>query len=119
MAKEVKSRPIHWGVLAKNPNAIQLFYSELFGWKIDSRNPLAYGNIASRAVKAAISKTVDGSSRLIIYVPVTNIDLVLRRAKRLGGKTIVPRTTTASLAIAIFEDIEGNWFGLIEEDKEE
>ncbi len=34
---------VHFEIVGRNAEKLQSYYSELFGWEIDSNNPLNYG----------------------------------------------------------------------------
>jgi predicted enzyme related to lactoylglutathione lyase len=96
---------------------VQSVYGELFGWKIDANNPMNYGMVASKGkdgIDGGIGGSADGSSRLVAYAAVKDINAVLAKAESLGAKTQMPRTDIGPVIMALFADIEGNTFGLIE-----
>ena len=35
---------VHFEIMGGNGNELEKFYAELFGWKINSNNPLNYGS---------------------------------------------------------------------------
>lgn len=36
---------VHWKIASKDAERLQDFYTRLFGWKIDSNNPMKYGMV--------------------------------------------------------------------------
>ena len=57
----------------------------------------------------------NGPVETLIYVQVPDLQKALNAAEKLGGKTIVPPTSTVgSRRIAQFEDPEGNIIGLVQ-----
>lgn len=109
---------VHWEIQAQDAKRIQRFYADLFGWKIDSANPMNYGMVASKGnggIDGGIGGTMSGRSRLLVYATVADINGVLEKAESLGAKTILPRTDVGPVIMGIFEDVEGNHFGIIEE----
>jgi len=108
---------IHWEIQATDPAKVQRFYGDLFGWKIDANNPMNYGMVDSsgkEGINGGIGGAMGGPSRLLVYATVTDINAALARAEELGAKTMMPRTDVGPVIIGIFQDIEGNAFGLIE-----
>ena len=108
---------IHWEIQARDAKAIQRFYSDLFGWKIDAANPMNYGMVSSKGkggINGGIGGTPNGRSCLLVYATVADIDGVLEKAESLGARTVMPRTDVGPVIMGIFEDIEGNHFGVIE-----
>lgn len=117
-ARKKVSRPsvVHWEIQAKDPKRLHDFYSELFGWAIDAANPMNYGMVSSGG-KEAINGGIGGvvsRGGVVVYADVPDINATLARVAELGGKTIVPRTEMGPVILAIFEDAEGNHFGIIE-----
>jgi len=107
---------IHWEIQAQDAARVQRFYGELFGWKIDAANPMKYGMVSSKGnggIDGGIGGT-NGSSRLLVYATVADINEVLAKAEALGAKTILPRTDVGPVIMGIFEDLEGNHFGILE-----
>jgi predicted enzyme related to lactoylglutathione lyase len=109
---------IHWEIQARDPKKTQRFYADLFGWTIDAANPMNYGMVASKGkdgINGGIGGTPpNGQSRLLVYATVADIDGVLEKAASLGARTLMPRTDIGPVIMGIFEDVEGNHFGLIE-----
>ena len=38
---------VHWAIMARNAQKRQEFYASLFGWQVDSSNPMGYGFVDS------------------------------------------------------------------------
>jgi predicted enzyme related to lactoylglutathione lyase len=108
---------VHWEIQAQDAKRIQRFYADLFGWKIDASNPMNYGMVASKGkggIDGGIGGTMSGRSRLLVYATVADINGVLEKAESLGARTVMPRTDVGPVIMGIFEDVEGNHFGIIE-----
>jgi uncharacterized protein len=117
-AKTLAATPaiIHWEIQAQDAARVQRFYADLFGWKIDAANPMNYGMVSSKGaagINGGIGGT-SGGSRLLVYATVADINRVLAKAEALGAKTILPRTNVGPVIMGIFEDLEGNHFGILE-----
>jgi predicted enzyme related to lactoylglutathione lyase len=109
---------IHFEVTGKDQKALQGYYSDLFGWKINTDNPGGYGmtDPAVTGVVVGIGTAQDGSAGLVTgYVRVADIDATLARAESLGGKTIMPKfSPDGSAQLALVADPEGHVLGLSE-----
>ncbi|MGO8995649.1 MAG: VOC family protein [Polyangiaceae bacterium] len=108
---------VHWEIQAQDANRIQRFYADLFGWKIDAANPMRYGMVSSKGkggIDGGIGGTPSGQSRILVYATVADINGVLEKAEALGARTVLPRTDVGPVIMGIFEDVEGNHFGIIE-----
>jgi predicted enzyme related to lactoylglutathione lyase len=117
-----KKRPVqpgvlHWEIQANDAKKLHRFYGDLFGWKIDDGNPMKYGMVASKGkggINGGIGGAPSGRSRVLVYAEVEDISATLEKAERLGAKTIMLRTDVGPVVMGIFEDLEGNHFGVIE-----
>jgi predicted enzyme related to lactoylglutathione lyase len=116
-AKLTASPVVHWEIQGRDPAAEQTFYSELFGWSIDANNPMNYGMVASAGkggINGGIGGSAEGESRIVVYAQVKDIKATLKKAEALGGKTVMPRTDIGPVIMGLFQDPEGNTFGVIE-----
>ena len=108
---------VHFEILGKDGKALQDFYSSLFGWKIDTDNPMGYGLVDAGANGTGINGGVangDGSSWATFYVESDDLAASLEKAEQLGGKTVVPpQELPMGISIALFEDPEGHTIGLV------
>ncbi|HEY2407309.1 MAG TPA: VOC family protein [Polyangiaceae bacterium] len=118
-AKKTNSNAIvHWEIQAQDPNKLWKFYGDVFGWKIDSKNPMNYGMVDSKG-SSGIAGGIGGSmggqgSRVLVYAEVASIDATLKRVESKGGKTVMPRTDIGPVIMGVYTDPEGNTMGLIE-----
>ncbi len=111
-------RIIHVEVVGRDAGKLQRFFSELFGWKLDTNNPGGYGmaSAADNGVVTGIGSTPDGSAgHTTFYVAVKDIDKALEKATKLGGRVIMPKMSPGPNAtIALLADPEGHVIGLSE-----
>ncbi len=117
-APKQPARPavVHWELQARDPSRQVQFFSELFGWAIDTNNPMNYGMVPSGG-KDTIGGGIgsgDGTPRVTVYVQVPDINQALARAESLGARTVMPRTDIGMVIMAQFTDLEGNLIGLVE-----
>jgi uncharacterized protein len=107
---------VHWEVQAKDLPRQQQFFANLFGWKIDTNNPMQYGMISGAgkdSIGGGIGPAVS-SSLVTVYVQVPDIAATLDKAQTLGAETVVPRTAMGPVIMGLFRDLEGNVIGLVE-----
>ncbi len=111
-------RVIHFEIVGKDPKALQSFWSDLFGWKLNTDNPGGYGlsNPEQTGVVVGIGGTPDGSGGHVTgYVRVDSINATLARAIELGGAAIMPRFSPDGQAwLGLVADAEGHVVGLSE-----
>ncbi|HEY2743328.1 MAG TPA: glyoxalase [Polyangia bacterium] len=109
---------VHWEVHAMDLPRQQQFFSELFGWNIDTNNPMKYGMISGSGkdtIGGGIGPAMDQTSRVTVYVQVPDINATLARAETLGAQTMMPRTPYGPVIMALFRDLENNVIGLVED----
>jgi hypothetical protein len=109
---------VRFEIIGGNGNQLEKFYGELFGWKIDSNNPMKYGLVDTGGGPGGINGGVfanqDGTKRVSVYAQVEDLQATLDRAEKLGGKTILPPTEVpGGPKLALFADPAGNVTGLL------
>lgn len=109
---------VHWEVQARDLERQQQFFANLFGWEIDTNNPMNYGMVSGAGkdtIGGGIGPAHDQASRVTVYVQVPDINETLQRATTLGAQTMVPRMEYGPVTMALFRDLEGNVIGLVED----
>lgn len=105
-------------ITGKNGPALQKFYGDLFDWQIqDAGEDSGYGLVqgTGEGIGGGVGQAEDdGPGQVTFYVEVEDLDTYLKKAERLGGKTVVPPTTIeqVGLTFAFFADPESNVVGL-------
>lgn len=110
------AKVIHVEVTGKDGPALQKFYSDIFGWNLDTNNPGGYGMLRQEdGVTGGIGGTQDGSAgQVTFYVHSDDPAGILRRVEELGGTVIMPLTEVAKdTTIALFADPEGHVVGIM------
>ena len=109
---------IHFEIVGKDQQALQRYWSDLFGWQLNTDNPGGYGmtDHEKTGVVVGIGGTPDGSAGHVTgYVRVGSIDSTLARATELGGSVIMPKfSPDGSAQLALIADPEGHVVGLTE-----
>ena len=109
---------VHFEIMGGNGNELEKFYSQLFGWKINSNNPMKYGVIdtaGSGTIDGGVGSSQDGGKRVTVYVQVEDLQAILDQAERLGGRTILPPSVVpGGPKLALFSDPAGNVTGIME-----
>ncbi len=109
---------IHFEIVGKDQGALQRYWSDLFGWKLDTSNPGGYGmtNHEDTGIVVGIGGTPDRSAGHVTgYVKVDDIDTTLARAVELGGAVVMPKFSPgAGATLALVADPEGHVVGLTE-----
>ena len=101
---------IHFEVVGADGAKLQQFYGDLFGWKMNTDNPMNYGIVDN----GGVGQSPNGP-HITWYVQVDDVDKALGKAESLGGKTVMPKEQIMdSVTLGLFKDPEGNLVGLVE-----
>ena len=107
---------IHVEVAGKDGPALQKFYSDAFGWDLDTNNPGGYGMYRQDdGLTGGVGASPDGGAgHVTFYVHADDPAGTLRRVEELGGRVIMQLTEVApETTIALFADPEGHVVGLM------
>lgn len=111
------SNPVtHFEVLGRNAAALQSFYADAFGWRMNEQvqgYAMALPD-SDRGIKGGVGPAPNGGAgHVTFYVEVDDVDAALRRIESLGGRTVVPATAVPNgPTFALFSDPEGHLVGL-------
>jgi predicted enzyme related to lactoylglutathione lyase len=114
---------VHFEVVGKDGPALQSFYSELFGWRIDTDNPMGYGVVTREenvnpdgvGIGGGVGQGPEGyPGHVTFYVAVPDVEAALARAESLGGTRMMgPEEVMEGLVIGLFTDPEGHTIGVV------
>jgi predicted enzyme related to lactoylglutathione lyase len=114
---------VHFEIIAKDGEALKGYYSELFGWEIDSANPMKYGTIQREGnvspdgvgIGGGIATAPEGyDGHVTVYVAVPDVEAALAKAESLGGSRMMgPDEVMPGLTIGLFTDPQGNVIGVL------
>lgn len=115
---------VHFDVPADDIDRAKKFYKDLFDWKIEPMpGPMEYFEISTNSeegkesVAGGMGKRQQPGTGIINYIGVSSIDIYIEKAKKLGAKIIMPKTTVPGFGyLAVFLDTENNSLGLWETD---
>ena len=116
-AETVKTEPpissapvVFFDIAGPDTAKLKGFYSENFGWAIDSAN-----GITTLGLKGTIRQD---PAETLIYLGVSDIDAALKKIVASGGTVVLPRTVVPKVVtFALFKDPAGNRMGLVETGK--
>jgi len=113
---------VHFEVIGKDGDKLKSYYSELFGWDIDSDNEMKYGmvpregntNADGAGIGGGISAGPDGyEGHVTFYVEVPDVEAALAKAESLGGTRMMgPDKVSEQVEIGLFNDPEGHLVGV-------
>jgi predicted enzyme related to lactoylglutathione lyase len=114
---------VHFEIVGQDPEKLQGYYSELFGWQINADNPMRYGVVEREAnvnpdgvgIGGGVGGGPEGySGHVTVYVEVPDVEASLAKAESLGGTRMMgPEEVMEGLVIGLFTDPEGHVIGLI------
>jgi predicted enzyme related to lactoylglutathione lyase len=114
---------VHFEIIGKDAEKLQSYYSELFGWKIDSNNPMNYGlvqregntNAEGVGIGGGVGAAPEGyDGHVTFYVEVPDVEAALAKAESLGGSRMMgPDKVMEGVEIGLFLDPEGHTVGLV------
>ena len=110
-------RVIHFEILGDDQKALQAFWSDVLGLKLDTSNQGGYGmtDPAQTGIVFGIGEKRGPVGHVTAYVRVADIDATLAKAVKAGGTVIMPKFNAGPEAVlAVVADPEGHVVGLSE-----
>jgi uncharacterized protein len=114
---------VHFEVVAKDGEKLKSYYSDLFGWKIDSNNPMNYGLVTREGNVNAEGVGIGGGvgtgpegydGHVTFYVEVPDVEAALAKAESLGGSRMMgPEQVMEGVEIGLLNDPEGHVMGVV------
>lgn len=115
---------VHFEVMAQDRKKLTSFYRDLFGWTVDTNNPMGYGVIAhsDNYAKGGVGigggifgDMPPGQDGVTFYVEVDDIEATLQQAEKLGGTRVFgPEQVPGGPLFGHLHDPEGHWIGLFQ-----
>jgi predicted enzyme related to lactoylglutathione lyase len=116
---------VHFEISGPDPEALQGFYAELFGWEYGMGDaateevsaPGSYGFVdgaSTGGINGGVGGGAGHPSRVTFYVGVSDVEATLARAEEHGGtRALGPAVSAArDLAVGWFTDPQGNLVGV-------
>jgi predicted enzyme related to lactoylglutathione lyase len=113
---------VHFEIIGTDPEKLHSYYSELFGWEIDSDNPMNYGIVQrdgnTNADGIGIGGGIGGGpegypGHLTFYIEVPDVEAALAKAESLGGSRVMGPEIMEQVEIGLFNDPEGHLVGVV------
>jgi predicted enzyme related to lactoylglutathione lyase len=114
---------VHFEIIGKDGDALQQYYSDLFGWEIDADNAMKYGIVQREGNVNADGVGIGGGvagappgydGHVTVYVEVPDVEESLAKAESLGGTRMMgPDEVMEGLVIGLFTDPEGHTIGVM------
>jgi predicted enzyme related to lactoylglutathione lyase len=117
---------VHFEILGTDVVKLKSYYSALFGWEIDSDNPMNYGivprdgnvNAEGVGIAGGVGVAPEGyPGHVTFYVEVPDVEAALAKAESLGGSRMMgPEKVMEGVEIGLFSDPEGHLVGVVKAD---
>lgn len=115
---------VHFEIMGRDVKKLHDYYSELFGWEIDTSNPMGYGvvpregntSVDGAGIGGGIAPLPQGQDEghVTFYVEVPDVEEALSKAEQLGGTRVMgPAKVTEQVEIGLFDDPEGHMVGVV------
>lgn len=108
---------VHFEIQGGDRTAAATFYSELFGWHTQDVPEMSYAMVDAHAgdgINGGIGGPPGGETFTTIYAEADDLQKVLDRAEKLGGRTVMPVSEVPGVVtLAMFADPAGNKIGLV------
>jgi len=117
------NRVTHFEIYTDDPEAVQPFYRDVFGWKFSKfeGGPIEYwfvttGDDKEPGINGGLTRPREGQSPCTLNtVAVQSLDQTIEKIEQRGGKICVPKMAIPKIGrLAYAEDLAGNVFGIIE-----
>lgn len=115
---------VHFEVIGKDAAKLQRYYSELFGWEMDTSNPMNYGIVQREpnlspegiGIGGGVGTGPEGyEGHVTFYVAVSDVEAALAKAEELGGARVWgPMEVMPGLILGQLTDPEGHLIGLVD-----
>jgi predicted enzyme related to lactoylglutathione lyase len=119
---------IHFEITGTDPERLQQYFGELFGWEYDTSNPVSdsisehgrYGFVPrytaedGTGVPGGVGGGPSYPGHVIFYVGVPDVEQALAKAEELGGTRVLGpvRSPGTDLVIGHFHDPDGHLVGV-------
>jgi predicted enzyme related to lactoylglutathione lyase len=114
---------VHFEIIGRDGEKLQQYYGELFGWDIDSNNPMGYGIVPRDGNTAPDGAGIGGGvgvgpegyeGHVTFYIGVPDVEAALAKAESLGGTRMMgPDKVMEGTVVGLFNDPEGHLVGVV------
>ena len=121
------NRPNHFEIYTADPELVQPFYRDVFGWKFEKfeGGPIEYwlittGDDKDPGINGGLTRPREGQrSGTINTIAVKSLEQTIKKLEQNGGRICVPKMAIPKVGwLAYAEDPAGNVFGILEPDND-
>ena len=117
-------RVVHFEIDAEKPERAIRFYEKVFGWKIEKWNgPVEYwlimtGNEKEPGIDGGLGKRTEAEPSTVNTIDVPSVDEYVKKIEKNGGSILRSKMAVPGVGwMAYFKDPEGNFWGIMQTDK--
>jgi hypothetical protein len=104
-------------ILSKSPDETAQFYGDLFGWTMDSNNPLGYRQIQTGSAEGIQGGIWPGPPQapafVQLFITVDDVTASVTKAQSLGARVLIPATVLPEGdEMAVLHDPQGMSFAV-------
>jgi uncharacterized protein len=107
---------VHFEINGTDGPALEKFYSEVFGWNVQSLPEFGYATIDTQGgdgINGGIGTSQEGPPLLTFYVETPDPEGSLAKAESLGATTVMPIAEIGVAKYGRFRDPQGNVMGIV------
>jgi hypothetical protein len=107
---------VHFEINGTDGQALEKFYSEVFGWHVQSLPELGYATVdthGGKGINGGIGTTREGEPFATFYVETSDPGVTLAKAESLGATTMLPVSDIGPAKLAVFRDPQHNVMGIV------
>jgi uncharacterized protein len=114
---------VHFEIVGRDGEKLRSYYSTLFGWQIDTNNPVGYGIVGREGNLSPEGVGIGGGigvgpegydGHVTFYVEVPDVEAAMAKAESLGGTRVMgPEQVMETIEIGLFTDPEGHLVGVV------
>jgi hypothetical protein len=118
MKETILGNPVtQFQILSKAPDDTARFYSEVFGWKVNSNNAMGYREVSTGAqtgIQGGIWPAPPQADNFVqLFIAVPDVGACVKKAEALGAKIVIPPTNLPDGdEMAIMHDPQGMSFAV-------
>jgi predicted enzyme related to lactoylglutathione lyase len=118
------NRVVHFEIYTENPDAVQPFYQDVFGWKFQKfGGPIDYtlittGDDKEPGINGGLARPREGQSPgTLNTIAVASLEDTIQKIEQRGGKICVPKMAIPGIGwLAYAQDPGANVFGILQPD---
>jgi len=109
---------VSWQIITKNPDRLNEFYTQLFGWKSNANNAVGCRMIdtgSERGINGGIWPAPPQANSFVqLFIEVDDMAKYVEQATKMGAKVLIPpQKLPDGDEMAVLHDPEGMSFGIV------